>query len=111
MTVPQWIDTLDTPYLLIDEAILKRNIAHLKSRVESLGSHLRPHLKTLRTLEAADYLLADKTRPATVSTLAEAEAYANAGYTDLLYAVGIAPAKLERVDRSEEHTSELQSHS
>ena len=97
MTVPQWIDTLDTPYLLIDEAILKRNIAHLKNRVESLGGHLRPHLKTLRTLEAADYLLADKTRPATVSTLAEAEAYANAGYTDLLYAVGIAPAKLERV--------------
>ncbi|WP_289117660.1 DSD1 family PLP-dependent enzyme [uncultured Idiomarina sp.] len=97
MTVPQWIDTLDTPYLLIDEAILKRNIAHLKNRVESLGGHLRPHLKTLRTLEAADYLLADKTRPATVSTLAEAEAYANAGYTDLLYAVGIAPAKLNRV--------------
>ena len=97
MTVPQWIDTLDTPYLLIDEAILKRNIVHLKNRVESLGGHLRPHLKTLRTLEAADYLLADKTRPATVSTLAEAEAYANAGYTDLLYAVGIAPAKLERV--------------
>lgn len=97
MTVPQWMDTLDTPYLLIDEAILKRNIAHLKNRVESLGSHLRPHLKTLRTLEAADYLLSDKTRPATVSTLAEAEAYANAGYTDLLYAVGIAPAKLERV--------------
>ncbi|MFD2633300.1 DSD1 family PLP-dependent enzyme [Idiomarina piscisalsi] len=97
MTVPQWINTLDTPYLLIDEAILKRNIAHLKNRVESLGGHLRPHLKTLRTLEAADYLLADKTRPATVSTLAEAKAYANAGYTDLLYAVGIAPAKLERV--------------
>ncbi|ATZ73955.1 metal activated pyridoxal enzyme [Idiomarina sp. X4] len=97
MTVPQWIDTLDTPYLLIDETILKRNIAHLKTRVESLGSHLRPHLKTLRTLEAADYLLADKTRPATVSTLAEAEAYAKAGYTDLLYAVGIAPAKLSRV--------------
>ncbi|KTG23271.1 metal activated pyridoxal enzyme [Idiomarina sp. WRN-38] len=103
MTVPQWIDTLDTPYLLIDEAILKRNIAHLKNRVESLGSHLRPHLKTLRTLEAADYLLADKTRPATVSTLAEAEAYANAGYTDLLYAVGIAPAKLERVAQLRKH--------
>ena len=68
MTVPQWIDTLDTPYLLIDEAILKRNIAHLKNRVESLGSHLRPHLKTLRTLEAADYLLADKTASHGINT-------------------------------------------
>lgn len=94
---PDWITQLDTPYLLIDEARLKNNISYLKQRVESLGSRLRPHLKTLRTLEAAEYLLDSKNAPATVSTLAEAEAYAKAGYTDLLYAVGIAPAKLKRV--------------
>jgi D-serine deaminase-like pyridoxal phosphate-dependent protein len=35
--------------------------------------------------------------PATVSTLAEAEAFAAAGVRDLLYAVGIAPNKLARV--------------
>jgi len=96
-SAPDWIAHPDTPYLLIDEAKLKSNIRYLKQRVESLGSHLRPHLKTLRTLEAADYLLDNKNAPATVSTLAEAEAYAKAGYTDLLYAVGIAPAKLKRV--------------
>lgn len=96
-SVPDWIAHPYTPYLLIDEAKLKSNIRYLKQRVESLGSHLRPHLKTLRTLEAAEYLLDNKSAPATVSTLAEAEAYAKAGYTDLLYAVGIAPAKLKRV--------------
>lgn len=96
-SAPDWIAHPDTPYLLIDEAKLKSNINYLKQRVESLGSHLRPHLKTLRTLEAAEYLLDSKSAPATVSTLAEAEAYAKAGYTDLLYAVGIAPAKLKRV--------------
>ncbi|HAD48744.1 MAG TPA: metal activated pyridoxal enzyme, partial [Idiomarina sp.] len=79
-----------------DEAKLKRNIDRLQSHIKAQGSQLRPHLKTLRTLEAADYLLPGKNAPATVSTLAEAEAYANAGYTDLLYAVGIAPAKLAR---------------
>ncbi|MDV6317052.1 DSD1 family PLP-dependent enzyme [Idiomarina sp. HP20-50] len=96
-TIPDWITQLDTPYLLIDEAKLKSNISYLKQRVEARGSHLRPHLKTLRTLEAAEYLLSNKDSPATVSTLAEAEAYARAGYTNLLYAVGIAPAKLKRV--------------
>ncbi|MCK7459901.1 DSD1 family PLP-dependent enzyme [Idiomarina aminovorans] len=96
-TVPDWITQLDTPYLLIDEAKLKNNISYLKQRVELLGSHLRPHLKTLRTIEAAEYLLDSSDAPATVSTLAEAEAYAKAGYTNLLYAVGIAPAKLKRV--------------
>ncbi|MGM0525784.1 MAG: DSD1 family PLP-dependent enzyme [Pseudomonadota bacterium] len=98
MTVtPNWLTKLDTPYLLIDETRLKQNIRYLKQHVEARGSHLRPHLKTLRTLTAAEYLLENKTSPATVSTLAEAEAYAEAGYTDLLYAVGIAPAKLSRV--------------
>jgi len=98
MTInPTWLTELDTPYLLIDETRLKQNIGYLKQRVEARGSRLRPHLKTLRTLAAADYLLDSKTSPATVSTLAEAEAYAEAGYTDLLYAVGIAPSKLSRV--------------
>ena len=35
--------------------------------------------------------------PITVSTLAEADHLAAAGYTDIVYAVGIAPAKLDRV--------------
>ena len=36
-------------------------------------------------------------RPITVSTLAEAEAFARAEYSDITYAVGIAPHKLPRV--------------
>jgi D-serine deaminase-like pyridoxal phosphate-dependent protein len=35
--------------------------------------------------------------PATVSTLKEAEVFARAGVTDMIYAVGIAPSKLDRV--------------
>lgn len=105
--VPDWITQLDTPYLLIDEARLIQNITHLKQRVTSRGSQLRPHLKTLRTIEAAEYLLDSQQSPATVSTLAEAEAYAAAGYTDLLYAVGIAPAKLPRVARLRQQGTDL----
>lgn len=62
-----------------------------------MGSRIRPHLKTLRSIEAGRYLLKDANSPATVSTLAEAEAFAEAGYTNLLYAVGIAPHKLPRI--------------
>ena len=35
--------------------------------------------------------------PATVSTFPEAEVFAAAGVQDILYAVGIAPQKLDRV--------------
>jgi len=87
----------DTPYLLIDETRFQRNLERLSVRISGLGAQLRPHLKTLRSVAAAKQMLPHKDAPATVSTLAEAEAFANAGYRDLLYAVGIAPQKLPRV--------------
>lgn len=97
MTVNTWLNDVETPYLLIDETRMLRNIDRLYRRIEGLGSRVRPHLKTLRSLEAARHLIRDAAAPATVSTLAEAEAFADAGYTNLLYAVGIAPHKLPRI--------------
>ncbi|NIF31975.1 DSD1 family PLP-dependent enzyme [Enterobacter sp. Cy-643] len=92
-----WITTLETPFLLIEKHKYLRNIKRLYSRIQALGGEVRPHLKTLRSIEAARYLLKQSDSPATVSTLAEAEAFAAPGYTNLLYAVGIAPHKLPRV--------------
>ncbi len=96
MTTPRWLNAPETPYLLIDESRYVRNITRLCTHVEGLGSQVRPHLKTLRSPEAAHYLLKHPDSPATVSTLAEAEGFADAGYTNILYAVGIAPHKLAR---------------
>jgi len=42
-------------------------------------------------------MLANGNGPATVSTLKEAEIFAEAGVKDIIYAVGIAPQKLDRV--------------
>lgn len=92
-----WLNEVETPFLLIDEARMLRNIDRLYRRIEGLGSRVRPHLKTLRSLEAARHLMKDTEAPATVSTLAEADAFANAGYRNVLYAVGIAPHKLPRI--------------
>lgn len=88
---------LSTPCLVIDEARMKRNIDRLADRARSLGVTLRPHLKTVKSIEAARRVLAAGSGPATVSTLAEAEHFAAAGINDIVYAVGIAPQKLDRV--------------
>ena len=88
---------LATPALLVEERTMRRNIDRLAEHMESLGVALRPHLKTTKSVEIARMLLTDGTGPATVSTLAEAEAFAAAGVTDIIYAVGIAPQKLDRV--------------
>jgi len=91
------LHTLDTPALLLDEAIMQRNIDRLRNRLAGLGVGLRPHLKTCKSVEVARRLMDAPTGPATVSTLKEAEQFAAAGITDLLYAVGIEPGKFARV--------------
>ncbi|MHC2291795.1 D-serine deaminase-like pyridoxal phosphate-dependent protein [Bradyrhizobium barranii subsp. barranii] len=57
----------------------------------------RPHLKTAKSLDVARIAMISATGPATVSTLREAEYFAAGGVRDMIYAVGIAPAKLARV--------------
>lgn len=98
---------LTTPCLLLDRARLERNAARLRQRFEGTGTVLRPHLKTVKSVEAARILLPTPKGPATVSTLAEAERFAGAGITDLLYAVGIAPQKIARVQRLREAGADL----
>ncbi|RZQ55912.1 metal activated pyridoxal enzyme [Pseudidiomarina tainanensis] len=95
--VVPWLETEQTPFLLIDQQRFLRNAERLQQRISALECQLRPHLKTLRSIDAAGYLLPDLSSPATVSTLAEAEAFADAGYSNLLYAVGISANKLSRV--------------
>jgi D-serine deaminase-like pyridoxal phosphate-dependent protein len=90
-------EALPTPALLLDEGRMMRNIERLAGRAERLGVLLRPHLKTAKSVEAARRLTGGTPGPITVSTLAEAEVFHEAGHADILYAVGIAPQKLERV--------------
>lgn len=87
----------ETPFLLLNRSKSERNIDRLKSHLANLGVPLRPHVKTAKSLEVGQMLFPDGPGPITVSTLAEAEFFAKAGYSDILYAVGIAPNKLKRV--------------
>jgi D-serine deaminase-like pyridoxal phosphate-dependent protein len=97
MSASDLLAALPTPSLVLDEARMLANLARLRIRLDALGVPLRPHLKTAKSVEVARRVLADGDGPATVSTLKEAEVFAAAGVRDILYAVGIAPQKLERV--------------
>ncbi|NUH63914.1 DSD1 family PLP-dependent enzyme [Sulfitobacter sp. S0837] len=97
----------DTPALLLDEARMERNISRLARHAESLGVTLRPHLKTAKSVEVARRLTGGTPGPITVSTLAEAEVFFATGHSDILYAVGIAPQKLKRVQALREKGCDL----
>ena len=88
---------LETPAALIDDARMARNIARMQDRMDTLGVALRPHGKTSKCVEVVRRQLAAGARGLTASTLKEAEVFFAAGVTDILYAVGIAPQKLDRV--------------
>lgn len=88
---------LETPCLVLDGDRMDRNIARLRDRLAPLNVTLRPHLKTGKSVEVAQRVMATPQGPATVSTLKEAEYFAAAGVRDIIYAVGIAPWKLAKV--------------
>jgi D-serine deaminase-like pyridoxal phosphate-dependent protein len=88
---------LPTPALVLDEARMLRNIERLRAHLGPLGVAIRPHLKTIKSIDGARRVLKDGTGPATVSTLREAEVFGAAGISDIVYAVGISPDKLARV--------------
>jgi D-serine deaminase-like pyridoxal phosphate-dependent protein len=91
------LDDLPTPCLVLDRGILRRNLAVMWDAVaRHPGLVLRPHLKTAKSREVAR-LAAPDFGPITVSTLAEARYFAEGGWRDQVYAVGITPQKLDAV--------------
>jgi D-serine deaminase-like pyridoxal phosphate-dependent protein len=90
---------LPTPSLVLDRPKLLRN---LRAMAETMARHnvpLRPHMKTAKSIDVARLALNGQPGGITVSTLAEAEYFASHGITDILYAVGITPGKLDQVAR------------
>jgi D-serine deaminase-like pyridoxal phosphate-dependent protein len=94
---PATLRELDTPCLVLDRDRMEGNIARLRGRLARFDVALRPHLKTAKSVEVARAVMSSPAGPATVSTLQEAALFAAAGVRDMIYAVGIAPAKLARV--------------
>lgn len=90
------LDDLPTPCLVLDRAILLRNLASMRTAIERHGVRLRPHLKTAKSIDVARLAFGGATGPITVSTLAEAEYFAGHGFDDITLAAGVTAQKLER---------------
>jgi len=87
------LETLKTPSLVLDIAKVKRNAERMSRRVKQFGADLRPHIKTHKCIEVARIQTAGHSGAVTVSTLAEARAFAADGFTKITYAVPIESGK------------------
>lgn len=91
------LSNLETPALVLDRGRVERNIARMRDHLSRLGVSLRPHVKTAKSIDVVRLALAGQPGGVTVSTLKEAEYFLAHGIRDILYAVGIAPNKLDHV--------------
>ena len=88
------LTALETPAALIDLARMQHNIDRMQARMTALGVRFRPHVKTSKCVPVAKAQQAAGAQGITVSTLKEATQFFANGFTDILYAVGMVPAKL-----------------
>jgi D-serine deaminase-like pyridoxal phosphate-dependent protein len=89
------LSSLDTPAALIDLAAMQRNIQRMQSRMDALGVAFRPHVKTTKCERVVDAQREAGARGITVSTLKEADQFFAAGIDDIVYAVAMAPNRLD----------------
>ena len=85
---------IDTPAALIERTRMQRNIERMQQHMNELGVRFRPHVKTSKCIEVAKAQREAGAQGITVSTLKEAGQFFSEGFTDILYAVGMAPHRL-----------------
>ena len=88
--------SLNTPAAIVDLDAMTRNIQRMQARMNALGVKFRPHVKTTKCNQVVQAQLDAGAQGITVSTLKEAEQFFAAGIGDIVYAVAMAPNKLEQ---------------
>jgi D-serine deaminase-like pyridoxal phosphate-dependent protein len=86
MTMKDLYSSVDTPALLVDRAIVLRNIDNMQKRADRAGVALRPHTKTHRTPAIAAMQVKAGAQGITVAKLGEAEVMAENGMDDIFIA-------------------------
>ena len=91
-------DFADTPAVLIDRAVVRRNIQKTQAIFDNLDVAFRPHIKTHRIPEIAEMQIEAGARGITCQKIGEAEVMSAAGIDDILITYNIiGESKLERL--------------
>lgn len=96
---PLMLREAETPAIVLDKGKVRDNCERLKRRCRTLGVRLRPHMKTLKSIDAARMAVDPSHGGVAVATLNEAEYFAQHGFVDIQYAVCISADKLPRAAR------------
>lgn len=98
---------LTTPAAILDLDRLERNAAAMARRAKALGVALRPHVKTHKSVDVGRVQTGESFGGVTVSTYAEAAAFAEAGFRDITWAVPIAFGRIPQAAELARHVERL----
>lgn len=90
------LDTFESPGLIVYPDRVKRNIAKVIEMVDGNPARLRPHIKTHKTKEGNDLLLAAGITKFKCATIAEAELLALSEAPDVLISMQLIGPNLDR---------------
>ncbi len=92
------LDEVLTPMPVIDEARMAANIARAQNYMDKIGKAFRPHIKTHKLASVAQAQLDAGASGINCQKLSEAEAFADAGFDNILITYNIlGPVRLARL--------------
>ncbi len=90
------LNTIKTPSLVLDVGRVRRNAETMSARIKQLGASSAPARQDAQVRRGRSHPDGGRAGARlTVSTLAEARAFAAGGFTDITYAVPVEPGKFE----------------
>src|SRR2546422_1773477 len=87
--------SIKTPALLLDVGRVRKNAERISDIAKRNDVRLRPHIKTHKCVEVGRLQTEGFDGAVTVSTLAEARAFAAGGFTDITYPVPVEQGKFD----------------
>jgi D-serine deaminase-like pyridoxal phosphate-dependent protein len=93
------LSEIETPAVLIDLDVVDANIRRMQVAMADRGVDLRPHVKSHKSVNLALRQLAAGATGITVSSVGEAEVFADAGFDDIFLAYTIWAGSRRRAER------------
>jgi len=91
------ITSIETPALLVEEPVLRRNIDNMQKFANDQGFLLYPHFKTHKSIKVAEMQMMAGAKGFTVSGLSEAELLIDNGYKNIIVAYPVTGVKIDRL--------------
>ena len=89
---------ISVPTLVLDQVKAKRNLSNMIKKVEKAELNFRPHFKTHQSVEIGGWFKDLGIERIAVSNLRMAEKFATAGWADILLAIPVNLAEIDRIN-------------